>query len=295
MLSLARRVALGAIRRSTRASQLLTVRVPSGRFGMVIPIIHGFGLSHLEDDPRIPWFVAIMRRLVAEKPGAMVDVGAHVGAFMLMWHKAAPGRAYYGFEPHTACAYYLEKLIAANDLPDHCAVPLGLSDRSAVLTLHSNSEKDVFATTAPTHHAGHHFAHKKPIAVEPGDVVLEQLGAGAIAFIKIDVEGAELEVLRGLTRTIERDRPFLHLEVSPYHKLLASAEPERRTAGEYRRGRVQEVGALLSGWGYTFQRIHYTDRLEPRDTLDPDPAATETDVLCVPKELAHLVGSGTAG
>jgi FkbM family methyltransferase len=40
-------------------------------------------------------------------------------------------------------------------------------------------------------------------------------GAGEISFIKVDVEGADLHVLRGATAIIDRDAPTLLIEVSP--------------------------------------------------------------------------------
>jgi FkbM family methyltransferase len=43
----------------------------------------------------------------------------------------------------------------------------------------------------------------------------ELADVGRIAFMKIDCEGYELEVLRGARQTLERDRPPLHIELHP--------------------------------------------------------------------------------
>lgn len=44
------------------------------------------------------------------------------------------------------------------------------------------------------------------------DLEVEALGAPQVSLIKIDVEGAEVEVLQGAQRTLQRDRPILCVE-----------------------------------------------------------------------------------
>ncbi len=51
-----------------------------------------------------------------------------------------------------------------------------------------------------------------------------------VGFIKIDVEGHELDVLRGAEQTLRRDHPHLLIEVRDDH--------------------LGEVRAMLTGWGY---------------------------------------------
>jgi FkbM family methyltransferase len=48
------------------------------------------------------------------------------------------------------------------------------------------------------------------------DDLVERHGIDRLGFLKLDVEGAELEALRGARRTLERDRPAL--AVSAYHR-----------------------------------------------------------------------------
>jgi FkbM family methyltransferase len=46
-----------------------------------------------------------------------------------------------------------------------------------------------------------------------GEDLLGELGAGPVNLLKVDVEGHELPVLRGLRRTIEGDGPVVLCEV----------------------------------------------------------------------------------
>lgn len=54
-----------------------------------------------------------------------------------------------------------------------------------------------------------------PVASRIGDEVIEEIKLADIAVIKIDVEGAELQVLSGLTNTLKTKRPIVIFEVLP--------------------------------------------------------------------------------
>lgn len=51
------------------------------------------------------------------------------------------------------------------------------------------------------------------VRAKPLDSVLKELGVNGIDCVKVDVEGAELEVLKGMRRTLRRFRPIVVAEV----------------------------------------------------------------------------------
>jgi hypothetical protein len=57
------------------------------------------------------------------------------------------------------------------------------------------------------------FAARLRVVV--GDEYLKDRNVGPVAFIKVDVEGFEEPVLKGLRQLIDRNRPLLEVEVSP--------------------------------------------------------------------------------
>jgi hypothetical protein len=61
---------------------------------------------------------------------------------------------------------------------------------------------------------------------------------GRVDFIKIDVEGAEGEVLLGAERTIQHDRPRMIIEVHTYLKGLM-------------------IGGLLKVWDYAVTAVRH--------------------------------------
>ena len=108
------------------------------------------------------------------------------------------------FEPMaSACKILLEnlRLNGLESITDVSHLGIGLSDRSgkAGFTVHTSNIGSAALNDA-----------KGPIPVATGD---DLLGDQPVHFIKIDTEGFEIKVLRGLQRTINRDRPTMYVEV----------------------------------------------------------------------------------
>lgn len=53
------------------------------------------------------------------------------------------------------------------------------------------------------------------VPVRPLDKVLAEMQVSRVNYIKMDIEGAEREALRGLRETLRRDRPLLMLDAPP--------------------------------------------------------------------------------
>ncbi|MDQ2769827.1 MAG: FkbM family methyltransferase [Bacteroidota bacterium] len=100
------------------------------------------------------------------------------------------------------------------------------------------------------------FAEYPPVKTEVAattlDAALAELGV-VPAFIKIDVEGAELKVIRGAAQTLAAHRPLLVMEY------LA---PGRHNTAHH------EAAALLASWGYAGYAPTATGELEPCPDLD---------------------------
>jgi hypothetical protein len=95
--------------------------------------------------------------------------------------------------------------------------------------------------------------YKKQINVPvfKGDEILGKLPK-KISVLKADVEGAELEVIKGTLKIIERDLPFLIMEILPVYDL-------ENTNGQYRKKRQDELLSILLNLGYSIFRINTDD------------------------------------
>lgn len=150
----------------------------------------------------------IMRRTLAAD-ASCVDVGCNVGAILTEFLRIAPRGHHYAFEPLPDLFRELRRRFGDN--PHVTLGNVALSDRSGrsafqhVVTNHAYSGLRRRRYDRP-----HEEVVEITVAVEPLDALLPP--AAEIALIKIDVEGAELEVLRGAVATIRRCRPLIVFE-----------------------------------------------------------------------------------
>jgi FkbM family methyltransferase len=138
--------------------------------------------------------------------GVFVDVGANVGNHTVFVSRFLFPRQTIAFEANPAAVPILETNIALNHLHDRVDTALlgvGLAD--------GWTHADVVA--APNNLGGARLrlaTDRGGTRVAPGDSLLS---GRRIDFLKIDVEGMEIAVLRGLGQTISLHRPRIFVEV----------------------------------------------------------------------------------
>ena len=141
------------------------------------------------------------------KPGAVVlDIGAHIGSHTLVFAKAAgPQGAVLAFEPQRVIFQALCANMALNGLLNafcyHAAV--GESQGSLFVPILDYHTENNFAGLS----LGNYSNGEKVQLMTIDGLLLQQCH-----FIKIDVEGMELNVLKGATGTIKKFKPILYLE-----------------------------------------------------------------------------------
>ena len=144
------------------------------------------------------------------RDGDFVDVGAHVGLYALTAARATPGRVL-ALEPNPAARAQLEHNVALNNATNVIVRPIAASAQPGRAQLHVPRTHDPSFSSL----GGGRFSEAEPIDVEVTTVDAEVEAHGLQpAFVKIDVEGAELDVVAGMTRTLREHRPTLLVEVS---------------------------------------------------------------------------------
>jgi FkbM family methyltransferase len=182
---------------------------------------HAIGLNILRGRFELNEIEFVRRTL---KPGQhVVDAGAHIGLFAM--HMAAavgPSGSVHCFEPFEANAACLELAIAENRFERRVIL-----ERAAVGAMHGTGQL-IFAPA--TLNSGGAFVGAPGASVPAGHETLpvrlialdEYPLPRPISFIKIDVEGAEPQALRGAARLLREDRPVILSEVHPSQLKLVS-------------------------------------------------------------------------
>lgn len=193
------------------------------------------------------------RRLV--RPGGVVlDIGANIGAHTLPLAACvgSTGRVF-AFEATAFAFAKLEANIALNpDLAGRVQAEHAVLVREAA----SDAPQAIYASWPLTASGDVHPQHRGRL-MDVGaakawalDDYVAAAGIDRVDFVKLDVDGAEADVLAGGARTLGRDRPPIVMELAPY------------VFGDT--GGFEEVVTLLLGQGYRFHELR-TSRLLPED------------------------------
>jgi FkbM family methyltransferase len=141
------------------------------------------------------------------RPGALVvDAGANIGTHTVEFSRLAGAEgAVFAFEPQRLVFQALCANLAINQCINVTAYREALGDETGeiVVPLYDPSERSNFGAVALGGHTG---GERVPLHT------LDSLELPACHVLKADIEGMELELLRGAARTIARYRPFIYVE-----------------------------------------------------------------------------------
>jgi FkbM family methyltransferase len=224
-----------------------------------------FGYKRWVEDP---FHGLVARRPELFRGGHIVDVGANIGYNAVLFARAlAPGFRVFAFEPDADNFALLARTTAG--LPvDATAAAVGAVDGEVELWQNRDHHADHRVVTAAWKAAHPEATVRVPVVRL--DTALA--GKGPIAFVKIDVQGYEPQVLAGMTRVVA-DHPdiVVALEVAPDGLRELGHDPAR-------------VFDALPG----FRRhvLHKDGRLGPADALDRVVARRGyADVVCSRRQL----------
>jgi FkbM family methyltransferase len=148
----------------------------------------------------------IIRRQV--KPGMnCVDVGAHLGAVTNLFCRLSPGGKHTCVEPTPYKARWLRTRYANVDV-----IEAAISDQPGFVTFYHQKNNSGYSGLGK-HDAGINDTQEvEELRVRCDTLDVAIPADRKIGFVKIDVEGAELMVLRGATRILNVDRPTIIFE-----------------------------------------------------------------------------------
>ena len=166
--------------------------------------------------------------------GVLLDLGANFGSHTLFFASVIKAQHVHAFEPQAHLATVIAETLRLNDVTNvtlHQAAA-GAKPGTAHIKK-TNSENSGMAEFRP----GQGSRTVPMIAVD--DIVEDARVTG----VKIDVEGMQMPVLRGMSKTIRRCRPLLWIELRP------------------RKGEIAKPSEWLAERGYKRRQLGFRDFL----------------------------------
>jgi len=174
--------------------------------------------THFEGADDDPYFLALKEKaeeieplgeLVARhvpRDATVIDVGANIGLSAITLARLT--KHVVAFEPSPRSAEFLRRNLELNHIDNVEVVNAAVSSHARKLHFHVAQ----FGAGSHVVSDGHLLRGISKIDVPA--FPLDQFNFPAVAFIKIDVEGHEPEVLAGARRPLTRDRPLIQLEIN---------------------------------------------------------------------------------
>lgn len=142
------------------------------------------------------------------------DVGANVGVFSLFFARESGEKGQViAFEPVVSNYRVLRENLRLNGIANVRAIPLALGARSDTRPVYRTAGESGTASLIFSSALDSRYRPGEDVRVEPLDLAVHEHDLPTPHFIKIDVEGAELDVLAGAERLLAATRPDLWIEL----------------------------------------------------------------------------------
>jgi FkbM family methyltransferase len=184
-----------ATSRLWRINPLLRVKI--GEKNLLVPSV----TYSISTDWKPCWKTDLIGHFLKLIPGDFIDVGANIGQTLYDFYSLNHQGRYIGFEPDPNCASILQQVIGRNVLKSYSIIPVGLSDSNTIVPHYSRGLWDPAASILAR--PGLKF-DSIFVPIFRFDHIREALAISEIAVMKIDVEGAEQQVLAGMPETLAR-------------------------------------------------------------------------------------------
>jgi FkbM family methyltransferase len=195
----------------------------------------------------------------------MIDFGAFIGFTTL--HAASHGVEVFAFEPNPASHDLLARNVAANPTlaPRIHLFRHGIGPRDGEAMLFAKAKADSGASLHRTVERGGTIAGAPAAVIELRDAarVLRERMVDDRTLLKIDIEGAEYQVLPVIAPLLTEARPWLHVSFHPFN-LVCAGDPYGTELARLR-GMLDAAEALAP---YRFMHLWSRDRWETIDSGD---------------------------
>jgi FkbM family methyltransferase len=168
---------------------------------------------------------------IASRARTVLDIGAHVGWYGLLAKQVNPKVDVWAFEPNPPVLQRLRENIALNGVMVH-VVAAAASDVNGTAIFYEGAPGLSSSSGLRPEVGGMHSFRVSTVTI---DSIVAANNIENIDLVKIDVEGHEPAVLRGMQNVLETMRPYIIFEVG---QMVDN---------------VLESGTILARYGYSFR------------------------------------------
>lgn len=162
-----------------------------------------FWYGYYEKDAILTWEQMIHTNAV------VLDIGANTGYYSIIAAKRS--RHTYAFEPGSSNRKKLEENIQLNKLVNITVLPYAVSDKQGKAELHIAGDDNTGMNSLEQ--TGNFSGRKEVVNITTIDYWVTENRIAGIGLVKIDVEGSEMKVLKGMQAVIEEHKPVFFMEV----------------------------------------------------------------------------------
>jgi FkbM family methyltransferase len=153
---------------------------------------------------------AMSQRILSEyKDGVVLDIGANLGSYTIPLAKKHPDIKFHAFEPQRIVSYQLCANVIINSLENVYTYELALSNENTSIELTTPdyaTEGNIGAFSIDEEVRANEYECATVNTTDRIDLIpLDHMTFNNIRLIKVDVEGHELEALKGGIETIKRN------------------------------------------------------------------------------------------
>jgi len=142
-----------------------------------------------------------------------IDIGANIGYFSLLSATISPSVKVISFEPVQELFQKMNENFSINDSKNIVAVNAAVGEMKEQRQLYLSAPDNLGMSSF--HQPENYSGRKEKVEVISIDDWFNTSGLTKIDLIKIDTEGSELAVLKGMKDVLEKQRPVLIVEINP--------------------------------------------------------------------------------